>query len=79
VLVFNFLDTAYSCADNDTGTKNVFFGKIKAAVIHSLLRRCHSKLRKAVHSLALALVNVFGYFEISYLTPELDWVCTGIE
>jgi hypothetical protein len=78
-LLLDFLDTAYACAYNDTDTQNVFFGKVKAAVTHSLLCGSHSKLRKAIHPLAFTLVNVFGYVKVSYLAPYLYRVRTGIE
>jgi hypothetical protein len=79
MLVFDFLDAAYTGTYDDADTKNIFLREIDPAVIDRLARRGHGELSEAVHSLAFSPVDVLSYVEALYLAPEADRVRTRIE
>src|SRR4030042_2687462 len=79
VRVFDLLDAAYACSNDNTGTKNVFFREVEPAVVQSLTCCRHGELGKAVHSLAFPPINVFRHIEVLYLPTKINGELPGIE
>ena len=79
VLLFDFLDSPYACADDDTAAEEVFFGEVKPTVVDGLAGCDDRKLREAVHPLCLALLDMLGWVEVLYFAAEPDREGADIE